>query len=441
MQTLRGIAVSPGVAIGPSLVINPRGQRLPHRAIAAEAVAAELERLDRGLESAYREAEQAEAEARQRLGPQYADILSAHARMIADPTLRRDARLRIEREHLSAEHAVSEVLDGHADRLERLTDSHLAARAADVRDIEQRVLCQLSGVQPASILADLETPTVLLAHDLSPSETAGLDPQRVLGFATEVGGRASHTAIVAEALEIPAVVGLGRFLDRARQARMVIIDGDEGLVVLDPDAATQARYRQAAAERAARFRGLAGLANLPAETLDKVPIELWGNIEFPGEVAACLERGAIGVGLYRTEFLYLNATQPPTEQEQFEAYAAVIRSMQGPPGHDPDARPGGRQAGLLPERRLRRAEPGPGASEPADLAPRSRAVPGPAAGDPPGQHPGQRPDHLPAGLDAGRVPSGPRDPRRRRLGADRRGGPDPAGTCRSASWSRFPPSR
>jgi phosphotransferase system enzyme I (PtsI) len=331
MQTLRGIAVSPGVAIGPVLVIDPRGQRLPQRAIAAEAVAAELDRLDRSLESAFREAEQAEAEARQRIGPQYADILSAHARMIADPTLRRDARLRIEREHLTAEHAVSEVLDGHAARLESLADSHLAARAADVRDIQQRVLGRLSGERPESLLAHLEAPTVLLAHDLSPSETAGLDPRQILGFATEAGGRASHTAIVAEALEIPAVVGLGRFLDQARHARMVIIDGDEGLVVLDPDAATQQRYRQAAAERVARFQGLAGLAKLPAETLDMVPIGLWGNIEFPGEVAACLERGAIGVGLYRTEFLYLNAERAPTEQEQYDAYAAVIRPLQGRP--------------------------------------------------------------------------------------------------------------
>jgi phosphotransferase system enzyme I (PtsI) len=170
---------------------------------------------------------------------------------------------------------------------------------------------------------------VILAHDLSPSETAGLDPNRVLGFATEAGGRASHTAIVAEALEIPAVVGLGRFLELARHCRTVIIDGDEGLVVLDPDAPTQERYRLAAAERAARFEGLAGLATLPAETLDGVGIGLWGNIEFPNEVAACLERGAQGVGLYRTEFLYLNSDRPPTEQEQYEAYAAVISSLQG----------------------------------------------------------------------------------------------------------------
>ncbi len=120
----------------------------------------------------------------------------------------------------------------------------------------------------------------------------GSTPVRVLGFATEAGGRAGHTAIVAEALEIPAVVGLGRFLDLARECRMIIIDGDEGLVVLDPDLATQERYRRDAAARAARFEGLAGLANLPAETLDGTQVGLWGNIEFPGEVAACLERGS-----------------------------------------------------------------------------------------------------------------------------------------------------
>src|SRR5512135_1027718 len=255
MQTLRGIAVSPGVAIGPALVLDPRGPRLPLRAIAAEAVSAELERLDRGLESALAEAELAEVEARQRLGPQYADILAAHAQMIADPTLRRDARQKIESDQIAAEHAVCEVLEGHAARLERLADSHLAARAADVRHIEKRILYQLSGQRPASVVEELDGPTVILAHDLSPSETAGLDPQRVLGFATEAGGRASHTAIVAEALEIPAVVGLGRFLDRASDSRMAIIDGDEGLVVLDPHPPPPERHPPPPPPRAPRVPG------------------------------------------------------------------------------------------------------------------------------------------------------------------------------------------
>ncbi len=249
--------------------------------------------------------------------------------MISDPSLRRDTRLWIERDRISAEHAVCEVLDAHALRLEGLADSYLAARAADVRDIRQRILGHLLGQAPPAVAHDLPEPSVLLAPDLSPSETAGLDPQLILGFATEAGGRASHTAIVAEALEIPAVVGVGRFLDLARHARSVIVDGYEGLVVLDPDGPTLERYRQAAAERTARFAGLAGLAGLPAVTLDGTAVGLWGNIEFPAEVPACLERGADGVGLYRTEFLFLDRSSPPSEEEQYAAYAAVVRALGG----------------------------------------------------------------------------------------------------------------
>ncbi len=331
MHTLRGIAVSPGIAIGPLQVLDPRGLRPPLRAIAEDAVAAEFDRLDRALAAARVEAEAAEDDARGRIGPEYGDILAAHARMIADPTLRRDARARIERDHVGAEHAVSEVLEGHAARLAGLADSHLAARAADVRDIERRIVAQFPGQGPTPLTGDTDRPIVVLAHDLSPSETAGLDPLGVLGFATESGGLASHTAIVAAALEIPAVVGLGRALDLARACRVAIIDGDEGLVVLDPDEATLDRYRRASAERTARFAGLADLAHLPAETLDGRRVELWGNIEFPAEVEPCLARGATGIGLYRTEFLFLNADRPPTEDEQFSAYEAVVRSAGGRP--------------------------------------------------------------------------------------------------------------
>jgi phosphoenolpyruvate-protein phosphotransferase (PTS system enzyme I) len=331
MQALSGIAVSPGVAIGPALALDPRGLRLPARTVAAAAVADELRRLDRGLEAARGEAEAAEAAARNRLGPQYADILGAHARMIDDPALRQAARERIELHRLAAEHAVCEVLDGYAARLEGQANPHLAARAADVRDIQRRIVECLSGARPPADLDDPGEPSVALAHDLSPSQTAGLDPSRILGFATEAGGRASHTAIVAAALEIPAVVGLGPFLERARDCRSVIVDGDEGLVILDPDAATLRRYRRSSAERAARFAGLAGLAGLPAATLDGTRVALWGNIEFPGEVATCRERGADGIGLYRTEFLYLNTDRPPTEDEQFAAYEAVVRAMAGKP--------------------------------------------------------------------------------------------------------------
>ena len=408
MQVLRGLAVSPGIAIGPVLVLDPRGMRLPPRKIAAEAVAAELARLDQGLDAAWREAEQAGRMPGSRLGPQYADILAAHARMIGDPTFATDTHARIEQERIAAEHAVIEVLEAHAMRLERLSDSHLAARAADVRDIEARILGQLIGQRPKSFQDELAAPALVLAQDLSPSEAAGLDPQRVLGFATEGGGRASHTAIVAAALEIPAVVGLGRFLDLARQSRMAIIDGDQGLVILDPDEPTQARYRTAAAERSARFQVLSQQADLPAETLDSTRVELWGNIEFTGEVEACLRRGAVGVGLFRTEFLFLNADASPTEDQQFEAYAAVIRSLRGASDRHPDPRPGRRQAGSVPRPRLRRGQSGPRPAQPAALAPRSGIVPPPAPGDSPCQHAGRCPDSLSPGVHPRRAPPGPR---------------------------------
>jgi phosphotransferase system enzyme I (PtsI) len=331
MQVLRGIAISPGIALGPVVVRDPRGLRLPPRSIAPAAVEAEWERLDRGLEAARNHAGRDEAEARTRLGPQYADILAAHSRMIADPTLRREARQLIEREHIPAEHAVLEVLEGYAARLEQLAGSHLAARAGDVRDIQGRILGQLLGEGPQPSPQDLTAPAIVVAHDLTPREAAALDPRRVPGFATEAGGRASHTAIVAAALEIPAVAGLGPFLERARHCRLAIVDGDQGLVILDPDEQTQQIYRRTAARRSAWFQALARQADRPAETLDGCRVELWGNIEFGGEVDACLQHGAAGVGLFRTEFLFLNAETPPGEDEQFVVYSGVVRALAGRP--------------------------------------------------------------------------------------------------------------
>jgi phosphotransferase system enzyme I (PtsI) len=332
LAVLRGIPVSPGLAIGPAVALNPRGLGLPASSVAGDPQR-ELERLDAALEGAREEAERAEREAGARLGLGYGEILGAHARMIVDPTLRREAALRIERDRLDAEHAVFEVLESIAGRLEALADPHLAARAADVRDIQQRILDRLGRGEEAAAHDPRgpSEPSVLMARDLSPSETARLDPRRVLGFATEAGGPTSHTAIVAAGLEIPAVVGLGPLVEVARRARLAVVDGDEGVVILDPDPETLAHYRRAAADRAARFAGLGRLADLPAETRDGVGVALLGNIEFPGEVELCRARGAHGVGLYRTEFLFLNAAQAPSEQEQYEAYAQVVRAMGGRP--------------------------------------------------------------------------------------------------------------
>ncbi len=330
-QTLHGVAASPGIAVGPVVVLDSRGPRVPPRRIPAAGFAAEVARLEAALAAAAAEGAQAEAEANRRLGPRYAGILGAHVALIGDPQLAADARGRIERRRISAEQAVAEVLDGLAERLEGLDDPHLSARAADVRDVKARILAHLTGTRAASFQDDLAAPSVILTRDLSPSDVARLDPAKVLGFATEVGGRTSHAAIVAAALEIPAVAGVGGLLQSAGAARSAVIDGEAGAIVLDPSPATLARFRAAAEARAARFRGLSEEAALPAATLDGVEVELHANIEFVDEAAACRRWGAAGIGLYRTEFLFLRSPTPPTEEEQYAAYSQAVAALPGRP--------------------------------------------------------------------------------------------------------------
>ena len=178
-------------------------------------------------------------------------------------------------------------------------------------------------------LSHLTSPVVVLAHNLRPSETAKLNPEFVLGFATEIGGGLSHTAIVAKGLEIPAVVGIGEFLTDVSGGDLVIVDGDHGRIILQPDEETIARYRHEVEEHRTISARLDELAELPAQTQDGTLIRLAANIEFPHEVASCIQRGAEGIGLYRTEFLYLGASEEPTEEDHFQAYSQVVSAMEG----------------------------------------------------------------------------------------------------------------
>jgi phosphotransferase system enzyme I (PtsI) len=195
-----------------------------------------------------------------------------------------------------------------------------------VFDLESSLLANLLGRRRES-LADLEAPAIVLAHNLTPNETARMNRDFVLSFVTEVGGPGSHTAIIAKALEIPAVVGTGIFLADVSGGDLVIVDGDHGQVILHPDQETLDRYKQEIDDHRSLAQRLAGLKDQPAETIDGTRIELLANIEFPHEMQACLDRGAEGVGLYRTEFLYLGAESEPTEEDHFQAYAEVIRAM------------------------------------------------------------------------------------------------------------------
>jgi phosphotransferase system enzyme I (PtsI) len=326
MQKLQGIAVSPGVAIGEALVMDNEGFRIPRRFVARDAVQEELKRLDQAIRSAGEEIAGSREAISGELGEKYAAIFEAHLQMLQDSRLRGELEDMIRHRHYSPEYAVSRALRRYAQVFQRLESAYLAERANDIFDIEKRLLRHLLGHRREGI-AHLTSPVLVLARNLTPSETANLDRRYVLGFVTEIGGPGSHTAIVAEALEIPAVVGTGPFLADVSGGDLVIIDGDNGLVILGPDEETLARYRHEAEEIRTQAARLEPLRELPTQTGDGVRLRLLGNIEFPYEVEHCISRGADGVGLYRTEFLYLGSDREPTEEIHYQAYSQVVKAL------------------------------------------------------------------------------------------------------------------
>jgi phosphoenolpyruvate-protein phosphotransferase (PTS system enzyme I) len=328
MQRLRGIAVSPGVAIGEAMVMDTEGFRIPRRFIAREDVAGELERLDRAIVSAGTEIEGNRDAIARELGDQYAAIFSAHLQMLRDKQLRKELGELIGERHYSPEYAVSRALRRYVKVFQDLKSDHLSQRANDVIDIERRLLKNLLG-QKREELSQVTSPVLVLAHNLTPSDTANLSRAYIRGFVTEMGGAGSHTAIVAEGLGIPAIVGVGPFLGEVSGGDMVIIDAERGELILRPDEETIAHYRHAQEDRRNQAARLDKLRDLPAVTACGQEIQLYANIEFPYEVELCQQRGCKGIGLYRTEFLYLGSTVEPDEETHFEAYGAVVRAMNG----------------------------------------------------------------------------------------------------------------
>jgi phosphotransferase system enzyme I (PtsI) len=326
MEIKRGIPVSPGVAIGPALVVDTEGFRIPQRIVEKKQRKEEIFRLREALKAAALEARANQEAISAKLGKQYGAIFAAHALLIQDPSLIQEIETLIREQDHAAEYAVSRVMRRHVKAFESLSQPQFSARAVDLIDIEKSILRNLLGGR-GEPLAHLKEPVIVLAHDLTPSETASLDPKMVHAFATEAGGRASHTAIMAGVLEIPAVVGLGRILSDVSGGDEIIVDGNRGVVILNPDEETRERHELARRNFGTFATRLNELRDLPGETKDKVRVLLMGNIEFPQEAKHCLDRGADGVGLYRTEFLYLNKKTDPTETEHLDAYVTVARTL------------------------------------------------------------------------------------------------------------------
>lgn len=326
-KVLRGIAAAPGVAMGPAYLLLPGMAKVPKHAI--EDASAELARLEAALDLTRRQISDLRDEVAGRLGAAEAEIFDAHLLVLEDAALVGEVAAMVRRDRLNIEHCFATVADRYIEIFSKLDDDFLRERASDIRDVTGRILDNLLGVSVRTRRAG--EPSAILAPDLTPSDTASLPPDEVLGMATEGGNRTSHSAIMARALEVPAVVGVHGLLDAVHPGDLVVIDGDQGVVVLHPSAATLDRAR-ASAEAAARRRAVLLADNgAPDVGADGRPFALQINIGGPDDLAEPAAARAAGVGLYRTENLFLRVDGWPAESEQHAEYAEVVRRAAGRP--------------------------------------------------------------------------------------------------------------
>lgn len=323
---MRGIAASPGIAIGKSVLKEEKVLQADEREINSNEVEGELERLREALEKAVEELKEIQEETKQKVGPEEAEIFSAHQMLVQDPEMVEVMEEGIKNEKKNAEKALVDAVEQYASLMAGLEDEYMQAREADIRDVGNRVLRILKGESDQQ--EDLPDDSIIIARDLTPSDTARLDKDRVLAFVTADGSRTSHSAIMARSLGIPAVVGLGReFLEEVEDGMQVIVDGNSGEIYLDPDEEKLSEYRDKLEAYRKEKERLAKFKDVKAVTRDGEEIEVVGNIGNTSDVEPLLEQGGEGIGLFRTEFLYMDRDDLPGEEEQFEAYREVAEAM------------------------------------------------------------------------------------------------------------------
>jgi phosphotransferase system enzyme I (PtsI) len=323
---LAGLPGSPGVALGKAIVVATGRTGVVRRHVVAAEVGDEIERFKAGVGRAATELRALSSKARPTATKIEMSVLEAYTLMVEDELLLAEVSKHIQADLVCAEWALDLAVTEMAAQLRRGGDAYLAERSHDFEFVGARIRQAIGGVQ-ATVVPGTSEPRILVAHDLSPAETVGLTREKVLALVTEVGTRTSHTSIVARALEIPAVVGVAGALSRIGNGDSLIVDGLRGQLLLHPRAETTSEYQT----RAARFRDLARLRREARDRPSKLGsgelIELRANIEIPSEALAALSHGARGIGLYRTEFLYVDRTEPPTEEEQYDTYRRVAEIM------------------------------------------------------------------------------------------------------------------
>ncbi|WP_348623343.1 phosphoenolpyruvate--protein phosphotransferase [Paenibacillus peoriae] len=328
MLKISGIAASAGIAIARAFILEHPNYAVERRAVGD--VEAEIARLDAALVQSQTELESIKEKTLQELGEKKAEIFASHLLILNDPELIDPVKAKIRDEQLNADYALNEVATQFISMFENMKSAYLQERASDMRDVTKRILNHLLGVHFVSP-AEIAEETIVLAEDLTPSDTAQLNREFVKGFATNIGGRTSHSAIMARSLEIPAVVGTKNILSQAKSGDLIIVDGLDGHVFVNPTDEIVAEYRAkqvAYDKQREEWRKLRGEATV---SVDGVHVELAANIGTPNDVAGVLDNGGEGVGLYRTEFLYMGRDKLPSEEVQYTAYKTVLERMEGKP--------------------------------------------------------------------------------------------------------------
>ncbi|WP_138417754.1 phosphoenolpyruvate--protein phosphotransferase [Aquibacillus sediminis] len=324
MSNVIGIAASKGIAIAKAYVLATPDLSFEKKKV--EDSESEIERLDQAIQISKQELEKIKENARKSLGDEHAEIFSAHLLVLTDPEMINPIQDKIKSEQVNAEAALEETANMFVDMFKAMDNEYMRERAADIQDVTKRVKAHLLGVTfPDPALIDEEV--VVIAEDLTPSDTAQLNKQFVKGFTTNIGGRTSHSAIMARSLEIPAVVGTKTILSDASDGDMIIVDGIDGIVIINPSEEELASYKKKQEDFEEQKRVWAKLKDEPTVSADNVHVELVANIGTPEDVTGVINNGGEGVGLYRTEFLYMGKSELPTEEEQFEAYKSVLEQM------------------------------------------------------------------------------------------------------------------
>ncbi len=330
-RCLRGLGVSPGIAIGPAHVMESGAIRVPEYLLTADQLEDEVARFAEACTKARRQIRKLKSKALVLPGSASEEIgflLDAHLSMVTNSRLTRGVERRIREERVNAEAAVQAEIATIAQTFAGMEDSYLAGRIADVREVGRRLIRNLMRHEYTAF-SMLPPGTVILSEELTPADTALLDPRRVAGFATVLGGAEGHTAIMARSLGLPAVLGVAGLLTGLRNGITVVVDGVQGRVVIDPPAELLEEYRRQQAEREREREQLKSLRKLPAVTRDGTTITLQANLELPRELDNAREHGAQGIGLLRTEFLFMNRAHLPDEDEQYHVLRAVVEGMGG----------------------------------------------------------------------------------------------------------------